>query len=77
MNSITVLLVTMWLSIPGVEGQAASAKAIIAPDYESCQADSAKVIADIRRNGVAYGKQKLKIEKITGICLTFEPPRAI
>lgn len=77
MNTITVLLVTMWLSQPGVQGLAGSSKAIIAPSAEACEADKASVIADIRRRGVSYGKLKLKIEAISDICLTFEPPHAV
>lgn len=78
MNTITVLLVTIWLTVPGsVGGHAGTARVLIAPDHEACVKDSPAILASIKKAGLDVAGQHLVIEKISGICLDFAEPKDV
>lgn len=75
MNPITVLLVTLWLTYPPATGDhIATARVLVAPSPEACQADSPAILASIKKSGIPVGAITMQVDKISGICLTFEPP---
>jgi len=75
MNPITVLVLTIWLHLGGTT-EAATARVIVAPNDAACKADSPAIIAAFRKQGLKIGDKFYKIDEISGICLTFEKPRA-